>query len=138
MGELISESWRTARKRHECDLCGREITVGEKYYHTVQKDYGEMSTFRTHEKCEFIFMEIRDYVDPNDGMSEEDFMDALYDIRHDFICPDCDNFLEDDTYGGFCDCDEVDEVYKCLQKYELYKVRDGCFNGWRMRKRSQA
>lgn len=138
MTETISSTWRKARKDHECSFCNHRIHKGERYRFDVLKYDGEMFTWKAHEKCNYIAIEIWDYVDPDEGMSEEDFQQAVCDISRDFICPDCEKFDRDDPWAEDCECNEEDKVYELLQKYELYRAwRDHDFVGWKLRERKK-
>ena len=134
MTETISSEWRTARKVHKCDYCGDVIHAGERYHHAVMKYDGMVYTWDEHEKCDFIASEIWDYVDPDEGMTEEDFNEGCADLCRCFICPDCEKYDKDDI------CDEyycLDKVYDLLKEYELYRAwRDQCYDGWKLRKRN--
>ena len=52
--EVIGEDKLKARKPYVCDMCGKEISVGESYIKTFCKDHdsGKTITNRLHERCE--------------------------------------------------------------------------------------
>lgn len=52
--EVIGEDKLKARKPYVCDMCGKEISVGESYIKTFCKDHdsGKIITNRLHERCE--------------------------------------------------------------------------------------
>ena len=115
MTEEISTTWRTARKAHTCNYCRRTIQPGERYEHYVGKYDGELYTWRAHEKCVFIAHEIWDYVDPDEGMNDDDF-------------------YEDECDESYC----MDKLYDFLKKYELYSIREHYSLVWKCRERSMA
>ena len=51
MCTLIRQDVRTARKDHECELCGWFIRKGSRYVAQVQSDEGTIYTFKMHEIC---------------------------------------------------------------------------------------
>ena len=133
MTETIKSEWRKARKRHVCNYCGEFIEPGEKYLYSLQKYDGYLYSWESHEKCEFIAQEIWSYCDPDEGMTEEDFMEGVEEICHSFVCPDCEKYDPDDWCEKRC-C--LDKVYECLKEYELYRAkREGCLYTWKLRKR---
>ena len=142
MNELIYISNRDARKAHRCSLCGGTIQPGETYVFCVNKYDGEIGSFKEHAKCNEIANEIADFVDADDGITEEEFMDGVNDILHDFICPDCEYF--DSIEDPWCEeckevhkCNTIDMVYDFLQKYELYRAyHENRYFGWMARGRT--
>lgn len=48
---LLSETRQRARKQHLCDSCLQPISPGVEYWRQVQKDDGEIVTFREHTTC---------------------------------------------------------------------------------------
>ena len=136
MPEILQKKERTARKAHICDYCGGTIEKGEIYEYTKLTSCGEIYEWKNHKKCGFIASELWDYIDPDDGMGEEDFQDGCREFCQTFVCPDCDQYNKE-----FRDCkkDEIycaDKIYDFLQSYELYRERrEGCFEFWKCRKR---
>jgi|SRR6476646_6684230 len=51
MQTLVHE-FRTARKPHHCELCGRQIESGERYLHQRNKEYGDIWTWRNCAHCD--------------------------------------------------------------------------------------
>lgn len=118
MPELIKDECRKARKRHLCNYCGHDIEPGEKYNYSLLKDGGDVYSWRAHEKCNFIATELWDYIDPWEGLDEDQFQEGCFDFSRAFVCPDCEKW---DMDAG-CDDDEsycLDKIYELLQKYEL-------------------
>ena len=135
MTETINSEWRTARKKHECNLCCCDIQPGEKYNYDLMKYDGELYDWKEHEKCYFIAGELWDYIEPDEGMTEEDFKEGCREFCRCFVCPDCEKYNEDEY------CDEVyclDKIYELLKEYELYKAwRDYNYIGWRLKKKEK-
>ena len=129
MVEIISRKHRKARKPHVCDFCGNEIAVGEVYDHSVLK-FDDVYTWKAHLKCIFISAELQDYIDPDNGMTEEDFRYGCNDFCRTFVCPDCDHW---DNGAGECEKDEtfcVNKIYDFLQTHDFRHVKNGlwmCF-----------
>ena len=123
MTECLRREERTARKNHTCDFCGGTIEKGEKYNHGVYKD-DVFFEWKTHKRCDFIATEIWDLVDPDEGMSGEDFCEACGEFCHVFVCPDCPQFDKEykecrkDTW--FC----LDRIHALLQTHRLVRNRD--------------
>ena len=122
MTELISTKIRKARKPHTCDYCGEVINPGETYTHTVLK-YEDIYTWNSHRKCEVIASEIYDMVDPDIGMTGEEFQEACAELCRLFICPDCDQLEEDEECKKenlFC----TDKLLALMKTHDLKRERD--------------
>lgn len=50
--DFQSQCWRTAKKDHTCEECGRQIWPGERYQYTVQKFDGSLTAWKTCAHCE--------------------------------------------------------------------------------------
>lgn len=138
MVETLKECERTARKRHICSFCGGYIEPGEKYDYETLKYDGYVYDWKSHQECSFIASEIWSYVDPDDGMTEDDFRDAVQDLCITFVCPDCEKWGKemgeciDDN--GYC----LNKLYEALQKNELYRTRDRHnWPCWKLRPRKE-
>ena len=132
MTELFSRIIRTARKEHICNYCGKKILLGEKYEVSVYKYDGEIYQWKSHEQCAFIAQAIWDYVDPDDGMSDYDFIEGCSDICIEFICPNCSKMDTGECDKRYC----PDKLYKLLQEKELYiDKQDGVISYWKLRDR---
>lgn len=139
MPEILQERDRTARKAHICSYCGETIKKGETYEWAKLKSEGQIYEWKNHRKCGFIAAELWDYADPDDGMTEDDFMDSCREFSQIFVCPDCPNYDAVDmgcvTEKGFC----TDRIYDFLQTHELYRAgREGWAETWKCRERSKA
>lgn len=139
MNEAIMSEWRKARKRHGCDYCNGWIQPGERYHHYVGKYDGEIYTWDSHEKCEYVAQEIWEYCDPDEGLDADNFLEGCSDVCRTFVCPDCgkwDNEYEEcDGEGGYC----LDKLYDLFQTKELYRDhRDGYgYSYWKLRDRKK-
>ncbi len=126
MNELIERKNVKARKQYTCDYCGEIIKKGE--VHDWQKNIcdGTFYEWRCHLSCSRVASGIWDYVDPDEGMSDQEFMDGCQEVCQRFVCPDCPHW--DKEYGD-CDKDEtycIDRLDDFFQKYELYRAgREG-------------
>ena len=89
MQALIEQKNVKARKPYKCDYCGRIIVKGE--VHDWQKNIydGSFYEWRCHLSCARVASAIWEYVDPDEGMSDQDFMDGCQEVCQRFICPDC-------------------------------------------------
>lgn len=116
---------RTARKQHTCDYCGGIIKKGEKYNYSAYKD-DIFFDWKAHKRCDFVALELWDLVDPDLGMTADDFDEACGEFCHVFVCPDCPQFdkeyKECNDDRGFC----FDKIHALLQTHRLVKIRDNC------------
>ena len=123
MVEIISQKDRKARKTHTCSYCGDVIEVGEIYNHTVLK-FDDIYTWDAHLKCIFVATELWDYIDPVEGMTDDDFQDGCNKFCRTFICPDCKQWDKD---ADECEKDEpfcVQKIYEFLQTHDFVRVRN--------------
>ena len=121
MSEVLMRRERTARKTHSCDYCGSPIIKGETYSYTVLK-YEDLYEWKCHLKCEVIASALWKYIDPDEGMTEEDFQEGCQNFCSTFICPGC-NLLSE----GGCEDDLeycIDKIYDILQTNKLARVMD--------------
>ena len=101
--ETIRTATVKARRIHVCDYCGCEIPKGERYKRSVNVFDGKPYTWKSHLRCAELCGKIWDYVDPDEGMTGESFIDAVQDLIHPFYCPfHCDEY----------DRDTLDREYK--------------------------
>ena len=132
MPEILQEKERKARKPHVCDYCGKTIEKGEAYEWAKLKYEEIIYEWKNHKKCGFIASELWSYIDPDNGMTEEDFQEGCCEFCHAFVCPDCDQY---DKEFEDCSKDEsycIDKIYGFLQAHELYKDRrEGWFDVWK-------
>lgn len=120
MVTTITSEVRKARKRHCCDYCGNYIEKGETYRHSINKADCGLYSWKSHEKCAELAGIIWDIVDPDEGMTADQFCDNLREVAYTFICPECPyrNAETDD-----CDCALrmkcIDHIYEFFQNYDL-------------------
>ena len=125
--ELIESSIKKARKSHRCDYCGEIIEKGEEYDYQKNIFDGTFYEWHTHLACSHVASAIWDYVDPDDGMSDQDFMDGCQEVCQRFICPDCPEWEKE--YGE-CNKDEsycIDKMDEFFKTHELYKAGRGAY-----------
>lgn len=129
---LVNEE-RKARKDYACDWCKANIKKGERYNYQKFIFDGDFYEWKSHLACERVAYAIWDYVDPDEGMSSDEFHDGCGDVCRAFICPDCPEWD-----GEYSDC-KKDEPY-CIDRmdsffltHELYCSRDGYRQVWKCR-----
>lgn len=129
MSEIFSEKVRMARKEHICSYCNGTIQKGEKYDNAVLKHEGELYEWKNHIDCGFIASALWRYIDPDEGMTEEDFKEGCRDFCNTFCCPDCPrcsiapyNDLECKDNLGFC----LDKIAEKLRTHDLKRVQKDC------------
>ena len=116
--EMLARCFRKDRKRHSCGLCGRLIEKGERYEEQRCIGDGGPYVFRSHERCQRVSNAIWDYVDPDNGMTQDEFCDAVNELMSTFFCPfRCDRF--DRQSDGF-DCREGRFGTDCIAKFDEY------------------
>lgn len=114
--EMLTRCFRKASKRHSCGLCGRDIEKGETYEELRCVGGGGLYVFRSHERCQRISNAIWDYVDPDDGMTRDDFCNAVNELMSTFFCPfRCDRC---DKKNGECKDDRL--CTDCIAKFDEY------------------
>lgn len=133
--ETLEEKVRKANKQHTCDYCGGIIEKGEIYDWSKHKQDGRLYEWKSHKKCSFLCSVLWDLVDPDEGMTSDDFCYTLHDFCENFICPDCKKY-DKDSYE--CEDDNifcVDKAYDFLQTHELYRDKRTFYGEiWKCRK----
>jgi hypothetical protein len=138
MSEQLDRKIRTARKSHTCDYCGQTIKKGEQYEWSKNIWEGTIFEWHNHLSCGRIASAIFDYVDPDDGMSDQDFCEGCQEVCQRFICPDCPKWNKE--YG---DCDDdltycIDRMDKFFETHELYRAgRKDWYEIWKCRKKAR-
>ena len=89
MPELLSDSEPKANKTHKCDLCEMDIAKGEKYKRQQLKYEGDLYAFKMHKQCSEISSLLWNFIDPDEGMTSEDFTDGCQRYCWEFVCPHC-------------------------------------------------
>lgn len=143
MNELIDSKDKKSRKIHICDLCGGEIAKGEQYHWSKGLYDGTFYEWHEHKRCEFICGQIWNYVDPDEGMTRDEFMEAMHNFCQSFICPDCKNWNTEfeDCEMDYCGQDKfcIDKVYEFLQTHELYRAERSMFGDvWKCRAKMES
>ena len=136
MIDIIEDRRKKSKKTHMCYYCGKTIEKGEEYEYQKSVCDGIISEFHTHIKCSEVASAIWDYVDPDEGMKEEDFRDGCHDVCSTFLCPDCEhwNRKEEGCEEGKLFC--IDKMHKLFQTHELYMdKRKGFFTYWKCRRK---
>ena len=134
MPEVISKSNPKARKQYECMLCGGTINKGEIYDRQVCKYDGEIYSFISHKQCNEISSMLWNYIDPDEGMTSEDFQEGIGYYCYQFICPHCDNWNSEDSECQV-DYDPMESrlylVAERLKKYPLKRVKTKYGTDWK-------
>lgn len=133
--EMLSCKIVKARKEHLCNMCATKIAKGERYEHQTNKCDGRIYEWRTHLHCKKICSEIWDYVDPDEGMTGDDFRDAVKELMHQFYCPcACTEYIK-----AFGDCERGFDREVCVKRFaqfmethELQKASGEDGQRWRM------
>ncbi len=116
----IKSEMRKASKDHVCNFCYNTIRKGEVYKHSTNKADCGIYTWKSHKKCAELCGIIWDLVDPDDGMTGDEFCDKLREVAGTFICPECPYYDKD---ADDCDCSLemkcIDHIYEFFQKYNL-------------------
>lgn len=115
MPQTLDKKDRLARKPHICSYCGGVIAKGETYEWAKLAYEGELYEWKNHKECGAIATTLRNYIDPDEGMTEEDFREGCAAFCGEFICPDCKD-KEEDCY--YC----LDKIYDFLQKNDLKRI----------------
>lgn len=113
--EVLSTVTRKARKRHVCDLCCQPIEKGERYEcRTCKLD--DVYQWKTHLRCSKLCSEIWDIVDPDEGMTSDDFRDGIDEFFTPRFCAfHCPAY---DPETGECRRDK--SPYECTKKIAAY------------------
>lgn len=120
--DLIARRYRVARKEHCCDLCRDTIEKEQKYSYSFIKDGSDHWSFRSHLECDFVMNELWEYINPWDGMHDDEFIDGCRDFCRHMLCPRCENC---DKYGD-CTVDEdfcFDKIVEVLKEYDFTLVK---------------
>lgn len=113
MLDLISQTERKARKDHTCNYCGEKIEKGETYRSAFLKDGGDVYQWKGHLRCNIIATALWRYIDPDDGMQEEDFQEGCAEFCYAFVCPDCEFFKDRECTQEKAYClDKITEILK--------------------------
>jgi hypothetical protein len=132
MSTMLKYETRKARKLHTCNYCNGSIVPSAEYKYSVHVQDGQLFDWKAHLKCEFIAHELWRYVDPDEGMTQEDFQEGCSAFCFDFVCKDCDRYefedneCRDDHY--YC----LDKIYDLLQTHTLSRKKT---YGWELKER---
>ena len=138
MYDHLKTEVRKAGKSHRCNWCGKAIEKGERYEYQKFVYDGEMCDWKAHLACSRIASAIWDYVDPDEGMRSDEFMDGCQEACQRFICPDCQRWnkeyeeCEDDE--PYC-IDKMDEFFKTQELYEDRSMRTSRYKMWKCREK---
>lgn len=115
MFEFYTATMPKARKRHKCDLCGKWILPGERYYYTSGKYEGEYITWKNCLTCENIARAYCDHEGENEYTYEE-----VADYLEDTYCIECEHSRWNND-----DCENVtDSEVRCPKIRELFKDKE--------------
>ena len=117
MIEVISEEYRRANKKHECDYCLGDIEKGE-FYKVSTLKYDHVYRWKSHRECEFLAGEFHRsgvFEDYGNGMVQEDFEECVEQVHDSFINPE---YEHGSTFQS-----RLKEVYIFLCENKLEKFR---------------
>lgn len=138
MYDHLKTEIRKSRKPHKCDWCGAVIEKGEQYEYQKFVFDGKMFDWKAHLACSRVASAIWDYVEQDEGMSSDEFMDGCQEVCQRFICPDCPKWnkeyeeCEDDE--SYC-IDKMDEFFKTHELYEDRSMRTYRYEMWKCREK---
>jgi len=123
MPETLQEKKRIARKNHICSYCGEVIEKGSTYDYAKLVYEGRLYEWKNHIDCGIIASSIWKYVDPDNGMTEEDFQEGCADFCNTFICPGCDKYNNESD-----ECNEdkrycIDKITEVLKTNTFKRVK---------------
>ena len=124
---VISRKVVKARKDYHCDFCGCKIPKGERHDCSINKQNGELYTWRTHLHCQTLCDKIWNYVDPDEGMTSDEFINAIRELADTFYCPfHCDKFDKEtlECESEFDDDVCVKRFAKFMETHELELVNE--------------
>jgi hypothetical protein len=75
--EILKDENRTARKKHNCDLCGGVIEISEEYRVQTNKYDGDIYNFKTHLHCEYLASHYDMYSECHEGLNADIFSDIM-------------------------------------------------------------
>ena len=123
MPDILEEKNRIARKEHKCSYCNETIEKGTKYEFAKLIYEGRLYEWKNHIGCGMIASKLWNFIDPDDGMTEDDFHEGCREFCNIFICPGCDKYnkesdecIEDKTY-----C--IDKITEILKTHDFKRVK---------------
>lgn len=123
MPEMLQEAERIAKKQHTCSYCGEPIEKGEVYEWAKMKYDGRFYEWKNHKRCGFIADQLWGFADPDDGMTQDDFMEACAEFCAHYICTEC-PYNQSFEYDGM-ECEKnlsycIDKIGDFLRTHELH------------------
>ena len=114
--EVINRATVKARRPHVCDFCGSEIPKGESYEASTCKNEDRIYTWHSHVHCQNLCDEIWHYVDPDNGMTRDDFLGAVRELTQTFYCPfHCEHYDKEVQ-----DCAEEFDDNLCVRRFAAF------------------
>lgn len=103
MSDLYEQKFRTAKKRHRCECCGKIIKPGERY--SFEKFFNDDNgCFNSTKLCTFCYYASEDYFDEG-GDRQEFVWEEVSEYLQDKYCRDCSKYEEDTCeYERHSDC----------------------------------
>lgn len=94
MLEVISpQQLVKARKKHYCSYCDGEINIGDTYERSTLK-YDDLYVWKSHLQCTKIANELNMFEDCDDGLTGDDFQEAIHEFYCDLIRKQDEEFYE--------------------------------------------
>ena len=128
MPEQLQSKKRKARKDHICSYCGEVIKKGTIYDWAKLIYEGSLYEWKNHLECGVIASNLWSYIDPDEGMTEEDFQEGCFEFCRTFICQGCEKY---DCESDKCEDDKrycIDKIYQLLQTHNFKHIK--MENGW--------
>ena len=126
MPDILQSKERKARKEHVCNYCNGRINKGEIYDWASLKNNGDLYEWKNHIDCGFIAQQLWQYIDPDDGLTEEDFQEGCREFCKEFCCPGCPKCNTEEYEDLECNDDLVyclDKIVDKLRTHDFKKVK---------------
>ena len=111
--ETLEQKKVKALKDHVCDYCGCKIHKGEMHEYQRNKSDGRLYTWRCHLHCQSLCSKMWNYVDPDNGMNSDEFIDSARELMCAFYCPGhCDKYDKE-----LEDCNDEFDEDSCIRRF---------------------
>lgn len=113
----IASRYRRAKKVHICDFCGKTIDIGTKYSYQFNKEGEECWSFYCHLECDFLSNQLYDYIDPWDGIGDDEFRTGVMSFCQTTCCAYCPRW---DSEEKECKDDKDYCIDKCVEIFKQF------------------
>ena len=66
-----------ARKKHRCNYCQYLINEGDTYLKSTHVAFGDIYTWKSHQKCEEIAQKLNMFDECDEGLTSDDFIEHI-------------------------------------------------------------